>query len=65
MKKLVSLVLALAMCLVCFANVAMAEGVAKEDLKVGVIFIGDENEGYTAAHYEGIKAMMETLGLSD
>ncbi len=35
------------------------------DLKVGVIFVGDENEGYTFAHYEGVKAMQESLGLDD
>jgi basic membrane protein A len=40
-------------------------GIAKEDLKVGFIFVGDENEGYTAAHYEGAKEMKEALGLSD
>nr|MCR5469081.1 BMP family ABC transporter substrate-binding protein [Lachnospiraceae bacterium] len=34
-------------------------------IKVGVIYVGDENEGYTAAHMEGIDAMMEELGLSD
>lgn len=42
-----------------------AAGVAVEDLKVGFIFIGDENEGYTAAHYEGAKEMAEALGLSE
>lgn len=41
------------------------EGVALEDLKVGVIYVGDENEGYTEAHMEGIQEMKETLGLSD
>lgn len=40
-------------------------GVAIEDLKVGAIFVGDENEGYTAAHYEGLKGMMSALGLSE
>lgn len=40
-------------------------GVALEDLKVGFIFIGDENEGYTAAHYEGAKEMMSALGLKE
>lgn len=40
-------------------------GVAKEDLKVGVIYIGDENEGYTAAHMAGIDEMQEALGLDD
>ena len=41
------------------------KGVAKEDLKVGFIYIGDENEGYTAAHYKGAMEMKEALGLSD
>ncbi len=40
-------------------------GIAVEDLKVGFIYIGDENEGYTAAHYYGAKAMQEALGLKD
>lgn len=34
-------------------------------IKVGVIYIGDENEGYTAAHMAGIKEMKKALGLSD
>ena len=44
---------------------APAGGVAKEDLKVGFGFIGDENEGYTAAHYKGAMEMKEALGLAD
>ena len=36
-----------------------------DDLKVGFIYIGDENEGYTAAHYKGALEMKEALGLSD
>lgn len=63
MKKLLSLVLAAMLCLVSFA--AMADGVPAADLKVGFIFIGDENEGYTAAHYEGAKEMMTALGLTE
>ena len=47
------------------SEAATGEGVAKEDLKVGFIFIGDENEGYTAAHYKGAKEMQEALGLND
>ena len=43
----------------------VGEGVDVKDLKVGFIFIGDENEGYTAAHYAGAKGMQEALGLSD
>lgn len=41
------------------------EAVGSSDIKVGIMYIGDENEGYTAAHMAGIDAMMETLGLSD
>lgn len=47
------------------AEAAPAGGIAKEDLKVGFVFIGDENEGYTAAHYKGAQEMKEALGLSD
>ena len=42
-----------------------AGGIAKEDLKIGFVYIGDENEGYTAAHYNGAMEMKEALGLSD
>lgn len=41
------------------------EGIAASDIKVGFIFVGDENEGYTYAHYEGAEKMKEALGLSD
>lgn len=47
------------------ASETAGAGVAKEDLKVGYVFIGDENEGYTAAHYKGAKEMQEALGLTD
>lgn len=38
---------------------------AASDIKIGVILVGDETEGYTAAHMEGIKAAQQELGLSD
>lgn len=64
MKKIVSLVLVLVMALICSA--AFAEGgIPADQIKVGYIYIGDENEGYTAAHYEGAKEMMAELGLSE
>ena len=44
---------------------AKTAGIAKEDLKVGFIYIGDENEGYTAAHYAGAMDMKNALGLDD
>ena len=40
-------------------------GAADSDFKVGIMYIGDENEGYTAAHMAGIDGMMENLGLDD
>lgn len=64
MKKLVSLLLAL--CLVLGMTVsAMAEGVPASQIKVGMICIGDENEGYTANHINGLRAAMETLGIGN
>ena len=39
--------------------------VPKEQLKVGVLLIGDENEGYSASHINGLKEAAKTLGLSE
>ena len=58
MKKLIALVLAAVLCLVACA--ALADG-----LKVGVILIGDETEGYTLAHMNGIKEAAANVGLED
>lgn len=62
MKKLVSMLLAL--CLVLGVTVASA-AVPAEEIKVGYICIGDENEGYSANHINGLKAAQEALGISD
>lgn len=35
------------------------------DVKVGFIYIGDENDGYTYAFYEGALEMKKALGISD
>ena len=35
------------------------------DLKIGAVMLGDETEGYTLAHMEGIKQAAAELGLSD
>ena len=64
MKKLISIVLVLVLAL-CAFTAASAEGVAKEDLKVGVILLHDENLGYDLAHITGVEAMKAALGLSD
>ena len=67
MKKALAMAVAAAMTvsMTSVAPVYAADGVAKEDLKVGAIYIGDENEGYTAAHMAGIDEMQEALGLDD
>ena len=44
---------------------ATGKGVSASDIKVGVIYIGDENEGYTESHMKGIDEMQKELGLSD
>ena len=38
---------------------------AASKLKVGVVLVGDENEGYTYAHIEGIRKAAAAVGLSD
>lgn len=63
MKKFIALLLTLA--LLCTAACAVAEPVAKDDLRVGVILLHNENVGYDMAHIIGIKGMQEALGLSD
>ena len=62
MKKIVSLFLALVM-LLCAA--AFAEGIAPEDIKMGLICIGDENSGYDANFIEAAKAALASLGLNE
>ena len=44
---------------------AAAEGGNASDLKIGVILVGDETEGYSAAHIEGIKTAAAELGMAD
>ena len=46
------------------ATEAPAADTAAPALKIGVILVGDENEGYTYAHIEGIKMAIEALGVS-
>ena len=58
MKKLIALMLAAMLCMA--ACVALAA-----DLKIGAVMLGDETEGYTLAHMEGIKQAAAELGLSD
>lgn len=81
MKKTISLILSLAMSAMVFIGCGSTggsqEGSSKTEkevssetsnaskVKVGVIYVGDENEGYTEAHMKGIEEMKKALGLSD
>ena len=71
MKKAFMLVLVFAMvfCLGACGGSQTVEPTAKpegdSDIKVGFIFLGDEKEGDTYAHYQGALAMQQSLGLSD
>ena len=47
------------------ADTNTAGSEANADFKVGVIYIGDENEGYTEAHMAGVDEAMKALGLSE
>ena len=66
MKKSIALVLALAvMTSGLFAAKKEKQSKKTPAFKVGVIYIGDENEGYTEAHMKGVAEMKKALGLSD
>lgn len=66
LKKTLCLILALAMTLM---MVACGDGNANAgdagNIKIGVILVGDETEGYSAAHMEGIKTAAASLGIKD
>ena len=63
MKKLVALVLALCLCLACAAS--LADGVAKEDIKLGVILLHDEDSTYDLNFINGVKDAAAALGLGE
>ena len=66
MKKILGFALVLALCLsLSWSASARFDPVAKEDLKVGMVYIGGvEDMGYTYAHHQGALAMAENLGLA-
>ena len=63
MKKLIALLLTLALCLTAAAS--LADGVAKEEIKLGVILLHDEDSTYDLNFINGVKEAQEALGLSD
>ena len=81
MKKVLSILLALVMVVLCFAacgntqdadqgdktQTATIAAIPKDQLKIGVIHIGDpaDGSGYSYTHDLGIQGMQKNLGLSD
>lgn len=79
MKKTKALLVVLLSLVVCFAFAACggseeastddtaSAGIAVEDIKVGVVHIGDpaDGTGYSFMHDQGIVGMQEAIGLSD
>ena len=81
MKKVLSILLALVMVVLCFAacgntqdadqgdktQTATIAAIPKDQLKIGVIHIGDQADGsgYSYTHDLGIQGMQKNLGLSD
>ena len=58
MKKFIALVLAAMLCMLACSALAA-------DLKIGVILVGDETEGYTLSHMNGIKEAAANVGLAE
>ena len=73
MKKFLALMLALIMVLSLVACGGSSDDTATDDtstsdapdIKIGAIYIGDENEGYTAAHMNGLKEAMANLNIPE
>lgn len=61
MKKILSLILVLATLLAASTLFASCNKQSDADLKVGVILVGDETEGYTLAHMNGIDAAVKAI----
>ena len=62
MKKFASILLVL--CMILGMTMTANATVTAADIKVGMICIGDENEGYSANHINGLLRAMEALGIA-
>ena len=63
MKKIIALILALCLCVgLCSA---VAEGIPADQIKIGYITIGDQNEGYSANHLGGLERAIAALGIDE
>ncbi|NLB91116.1 MAG: BMP family ABC transporter substrate-binding protein [Clostridiales bacterium] len=67
MKKLWAILLAMVLAMGAITTaVAEFAPVSKDELKIGLVYIGDVVDGgYTYAHHQGILKMQEALGLTD
>lgn len=70
MKKSISLVLACMLALMLAAcgdksSTGANGNDSASSIKIGVILVGDETEGYTKAHMDGIKEAASELGIAD
>lgn len=63
MKKFIALILALVLCLCSVAALADRAPVAKDDLKIGFIFLHDENSTYDLNFINAAKEACEKLGV--
>ena len=63
MKKVVALLLCLALAL--SAAASLADGIAKEDIKLGVILLHDENSTYDLNFMNGAREAAAALGLEE
>lgn len=64
-KKITAVLMAMVMIFSVLALSACSGDNNTDGLKIGVILVGDETEGYSKAHMDGIKAAAEELGISD
>ena len=77
MKKILALILTIVMCIGMGIGLSACDtGLKARDtgstgdtdaaaVKIGVILVGDETEGYTKAHMDGIKEAAKELGIAD
>ena len=64
MKKLNKILLLSLLSLTSVSGLVSCDG-ANSDVKIGVILVGDESEGYTLAHMNGIEDARKALGLRE
>ena len=64
-KKIASLVLAALMLVTMSVMFASCSSDGAAGIKIGCIMVGDETEGYTLAHMNGIKEAAKKLGIAD